>query len=168
MMTALIDELLAGDDDDQGDPDMVFLWLTDDPELNRQSEAKMLATSGVLTAFNTKVIKPEVDAPTFEKGMVYFLNMQKLGSATSYVKVGDGRHYTLWQMVANTVAEMGTRFIVVVNEGTSRCTWEGCHRGRDHHAEVHSGELGPVGWLSRSSSGCVRHPRIFRAPLQRH
>lgn len=117
IMTALIDQLRAGTEDGkEGDPNLVVLWLTDDPELNRQTEAKMLTTSGALTFFDLKVVDADVDAPTLARGMIYFLNTQKLGTGTSYVKNGDGRAYTLWQMIANTIAAENTTFILVIDE----------------------------------------------------
>jgi type III restriction enzyme len=46
--TALIERLLGGSEDTSGDPELVFVWMTDDPELNKQTYDKMLATSTVL------------------------------------------------------------------------------------------------------------------------
>lgn len=117
IMTALIDELLGGDaDGGEGDPELVFLWLTDDPELNLQSAEKMLATSSVLTAFDVIPIDTRVNAETFAPGKVYFLNTQKLASSTSYVKRGDGREYTLWEMVRNTISQDTTKFVLIIDE----------------------------------------------------
>ena len=117
IMTALIDELIGGDaDGGEGDPDLVFLWLTDDPELNLQSAEKILATSSVLSAFDVVPIDTRVNAEIFLSGKVYFLNTQKLASSTSYVKRGDGREYTLWEMVRNTIARDATKFVLVIDE----------------------------------------------------
>src|SRR5450759_3235895 len=38
----LIDQLFGGDDGVLSRPDTVFLWLSDSPELNAQSKAKLL------------------------------------------------------------------------------------------------------------------------------
>ena len=117
IMTALIDELLGGNaDGSEGDTELVFLWLTDDPELNLQSAEKMLATSSVLTAFSVIPIDTRVNAETFIPGKVYFLNTQKLASSTSYVKRGDGREYTLWAMVRNTISQDKTKFVLIIDE----------------------------------------------------
>ena len=117
IMTALIDELLGGDaDGNEGDPELVFLWLTDDPELNLQSASKMLGTSSVLSAFDVIPIDTRVNAETFTPGKVYFLNTQKLASKTSYVKRGDGREYTLWEMVRNTINQDPTKFVLIIDE----------------------------------------------------
>lgn len=129
MMTALIDQLLAGDENGtEGDPDLVFLWLTDDPELNKQSASKLLATSSVLTAFNVRMIDASVNSETLSPGNVYFLNTQKLGLSTSYVKKGDGRDYTVWEIIENTIAAGPTKFVLIIDEA---------HRGaRGKEAEL--------------------------------
>ena len=79
MMTALIERLLEGDDTAEGDRNLVFVWLTDDPELNKQSIQKIDATSSVLTAFDLVPMDGSVDQERLDAGKVYFINTQKLG-----------------------------------------------------------------------------------------
>jgi type III restriction enzyme len=56
MITALIEKILGGDgvipDDHEFDaePDAVFLWLSDQPELNRQSRLRLLTSTTTSTA----------------------------------------------------------------------------------------------------------------------
>ena len=88
MATALIDELLGGDENTPGDPRLTFLWLTDQPELNKQTYDKMLATSSVLLPGQLVVVDAALDAEYLGPGRVYFLNTQKLGANTSFVKSG--------------------------------------------------------------------------------
>lgn len=45
MATAFIEELLRGSDTGDPDPDYFYLWLTDQPELNKQNFDKMKAPS---------------------------------------------------------------------------------------------------------------------------
>lgn len=118
MVTALIDELLEGGetDDSNVDPDAVFVWLTDQPELNKQTYDKMLATSGVLTSSRLVIIDAGFDVERLEPGKVYFLNTQKLGSGTSFVKRGDARTFTLWETLAATAATSATRFVLIIDE----------------------------------------------------
>lgn len=118
MATALLEELLEGSEEDGegGDPDMVFLWLTDQPELNKQTMTKMLRMSSVFSDHNLVVIDGGFDAEQFEPGNVYFLNTQKLGANTSFVKTGDGRTYTLWETVNNTVEAAPSKFVLILDE----------------------------------------------------
>jgi type III restriction enzyme len=116
MATALIDELLEGVEDTPGDPELTFLWLTDQPELNKQTLDKMLRTSGVLTQKNLVVIDAGLDEETLAPGNVYFLNTQKLASSSSLVRKGDDRTFTLWETLSNTVTKDPTKFVLVIDE----------------------------------------------------
>lgn len=117
MMTTLIDELLAGNENEGGgDPELVFVWLTDQPELNKQTYDKMIATSGVLTSNELTIIDAGLDAETLAPGKVYFLNTQKLGSGTSFVKSGDGRAFTLWETLKNTVSHDPSKLVLILDE----------------------------------------------------
>lgn len=118
IVTALIDELLEGGELDASDaePNSVFVWLTDQPELNKQTYDKMLATSGVLTSSRLVIIDAGFDSERLEPGRVYFLNTQKLGSGTSFVTRGDARTFSLWETLAATAAASGTRLVLIIDE----------------------------------------------------
>lgn len=124
--TAVIERILEGDDDHSADPEARFLWITDQPELNEQTKNKMLATSSVLTAGRLEIIDAKLDQETFSAGKVYFLNTQKLGRNSTLIRDGDGRTYTLWQTIANTIAEHPANFYVVIDEAH-----RGMHEGRE-------------------------------------
>lgn len=116
MMTALMEHLLEGTDEVPGDPGLTFLWLTDQPELNRQTYEKIVATSGLLTPAKLVIIDAGVDLEQLVPGTIYLLNTQKLGSATSFVKPSDERTFTLWQTIRNTAEASPTRFVLIVDE----------------------------------------------------
>ncbi|MDR0481721.1 MAG: DEAD/DEAH box helicase family protein [Cellulomonadaceae bacterium] len=100
-----------------------FLWVTDDPSLNRQTLAKMMDSASDMDLSRMMVIENDFDAETFDPGFIYFLNIQKLGvKATLSRSREDGRHYSLWETIANTVDQRPGQFVVVVDEahrGTS-------------------------------------------------
>ena len=116
--TAVIERILAGDHDHPADPDATFLWITDQPELNEQTRNKMLATSSELTSSMLETINGGLDRnrETFTPGKVYFLNTQKLGRNSGLVKPGDDGEFTLWQIIAATIAERPTNFYVILDE----------------------------------------------------
>ena len=52
MITQLFEELLYGDADHIGDPDSIFIWLSDSPELNEQTRMKIETKSDKIPAMN--------------------------------------------------------------------------------------------------------------------
>ena len=77
--TRLMGRIFDGDDQADSEPDAVFLWTTDLPELNQQTFEKMVDTSDVLSAMSLEVIDSTFNSRTFLPGRVHFLNTQKLG-----------------------------------------------------------------------------------------
>lgn len=116
IVTAAIEKILQGDDAGNKVPDAVFLWLTDQPELNEQTRRKMLASSTVLGANRLVVIDSQFDSPTLYPGHIHFLNIQKLGKEKALVTIGDGRANTIWDTVRNTVAQFPGRFFLIIDE----------------------------------------------------
>ncbi|MGI8738955.1 MAG: DEAD/DEAH box helicase [Gammaproteobacteria bacterium] len=124
MMTSLIERILFGKGglEDHDDPDFltepnaVFLWLSDSPQLNQQSLEKMsVAASGELIG-RLEPVEARFDAEYFEPGFIYFLNSQKLGVAGLLTKKGDGRQYSIWETINNTIQRQQDRFYVVIDE----------------------------------------------------
>lgn len=116
MATSLIERILDGDDHAEPDPDAVFLWITDLPELNRQTYEKMLGSSDVLSPLSMEIIESSFSQRAFLPGRLYFLNTQKLGKDKLLTTRGDGREFTIWQTIDNTIEEFGARFVVVIDE----------------------------------------------------
>lgn len=115
--TAAIERLFNGDDFGPGDPEATVLWVTDDPSLNEQTRRKMDMSSSLLASGQLVTIDAAFDQEMFDPGRVYFLNIQKLGKATGYVKGGvDKRTYSLWTTLRRTVEERGGHFVVVIDE----------------------------------------------------
>ena len=56
------------------------------------------------------------DKEVFEDGHIYFLNTQKLSVTSKLTKNGDGRTYTIWQTLANTVREKSDRLYFIIDE----------------------------------------------------
>jgi Type III restriction enzyme, res subunit len=132
MMTALIEKILGGDGGIPGDhefdaePDAVFLWLSDQPELNRQSRLRLLASSNRLRSHDLVVVASDLDAEFFDGGKVFFLNSQKLGRDKLLTSYGDGRHWTIWDTIRNTQLRQPDRFYVIIDEA---------HRGMNVSAQ---------------------------------
>jgi len=114
--TRLIERIIEGDDHAPPNSDVAFLWITDLPELNLQTRDKMLDISDVLSPFALTVIKSSFDRPRLPAGHIYFLNTQKLGRDKLLTTLGDRRQYTIWQTLDNTIEQMGSRFVVIIDE----------------------------------------------------
>lgn len=141
MMTALIERVLFGkggleDFDDPSfviEPDAVFLWLSDSPQLNQQSLEKMSIAGSSELVGRLEPVDAIFDAEHFTPGHVYFLNSQKLSVAGLLTKKGDGRLYSIWETVNNTIARQKSRFYVVIDEAH-----RGMRRTRNEQAEAKS------------------------------
>ena len=51
-----------------------------------------------------------------EDGHIYFLNTQKLSKSSNLTKHSDGRQYTIWETISNTVREKGDRLYFIIDE----------------------------------------------------
>jgi len=114
--TALIERIVEGDEGHPPDDDAVFLWLSDQPDLNEQSRRKILAASGTFGTDDLITIDSAFDQERFAPRKVYFLNIQKLGRGTYLVTPGDERNFTIWDTVSNTVAAVPGSFWLVLDE----------------------------------------------------
>jgi len=123
--TSVIENALSNSDaTEEAGP--TFLWVTDDPSLNRQTQAKMLDSASDIQPSQLTIIDSDFDKEVFEPNQVYFLNIQKLGvkSTLSRSKVDD-RTFSLWETIANTIDQRPDGFVVVVDEahrGTATST----------------------------------------------
>lgn len=116
MLAATIEQVLFGADGFSPEPDAVFLWLSDQPELNEQSRARLLSATSMLREHQLVTVQPEFDQEQFEGGKVYFLNTQKLGKDKGLTTKSDSRTFTIWETVQNTAEHLRDRFYVVIDE----------------------------------------------------
>lgn len=121
-ITALLERVLTGDETHAADPQAVFLWLSDAPELNAQSRDKIIAQSSVFREQDLILVEPSFSQELLESGKVYFLNTQKLSKDSLLTKSGDEREYTIWQTIENTAQSRPDHFYLVIDEA---------HRGMD-------------------------------------
>jgi type III restriction enzyme len=116
IMTLLMERLWAGHESIAPDPQAVFLWISDSPELNLQSRDKVEAASDVFPRSRLVIIDTEFDRERFAPGHVYFLNTQKLGVSSLLTKEGNRREWTIWQTIENTAKANPAHFNVIVDE----------------------------------------------------
>ncbi|WP_406885185.1 DEAD/DEAH box helicase [Bacillus cereus] len=116
IMTTLFEEILYGNEDNIGDPDSVFVWLSDSPELNEQTRLKIESKSDKIPVRDLVTIDSNFSAEYFEGGHVYFLNTQKLGSDKLLTSSSDKRQYSIWETLTNTAKRIPKKFYVVIDE----------------------------------------------------
>ena len=129
IMTLLMERLWAGHESIAPDPNAIFLWLSDSPELNIQSKEKIEAASDVFPRSRLVVVDTDFDSERFVPGHIYFLNTQKLGISSLLTKPGDARTWTIWQTIENTAKTSPAHFNVIVDEA---------HRGMGLSAKAES------------------------------
>ena len=117
IMSALIEAVLFGDEQYMEQPNAIIVWLSDSPQLNEQSKQKIDSKADKIKLSQCVTISEEsFDKEVFEDGHVYFLNTQKLSVTSKLTKNGDGRTYTIWQTLANTVWEKSDRLYFIIDE----------------------------------------------------
>lgn len=117
--TAVIEAVLHGSSDlgIDADPRATFLWVTDDPALNRQTRYKMLAGSDLLQPAQLVVLDNDFLDSTLHAGRVYFLNIQKLSKTSGLSHGGRNlRQYSMWEILVNTINGRDTDLCLVLDE----------------------------------------------------
>src|SRR5574344_1487943 len=108
------------------EPDAIFVWLSDSPELNAQSRKKIDYKADKIRLDQCVTSEDEsFDREMLEDGHIYFLNTQKLGVNSNLTKRSDSRQYTIWETIANTVREKPDHLYFIIDEA---------HRGMQGNA----------------------------------
>lgn len=117
IMSALIEDILFGNENYAEQPNAIIIWLSDSPQLNEQSKQKIDSKANKIRLTQCVTISEEsFDKELFEDGHIYFLNTQKLSVSSKLTKNGDDRTYTIWQTLANTVREKSDRLYFIIDE----------------------------------------------------
>lgn len=149
---AVIEALFGGDPDRDFDPDpgAVVLWFTDDPSLNEQTRFRLLDAADRITPVRLDVIENTFNQEKLEAGKVYFLNAQKLGKNSLLVRGGpdasregaqtvlpmpEGRAFTMWDTLANTIADERLTLYLVLDEA---------HRGMKARSQSDTAEKATI------------------------
>lgn len=116
IMASLIEAIYFGDETHADQPEAIFLWLSDSPQLNEQSKLKIDGKADRIRLNQTVTITEDsFDQEYFDDGHIYFLNTQKLSKTSNLTKSGD-RNYTIWETLANTARDKSDRFYVIIDE----------------------------------------------------
>lgn len=117
VMTTVIENILNGTETTVEQPEAIFVWLSDSPQLNEQSKTKIITKADKIRPNQCVTIADDsFDQELLEDGMIYFLNTQKLGKSSRLVNNGDSRTYTIWQTLQNTARQKGDHLYVIIDE----------------------------------------------------
>lgn len=117
VMSALIEAIYYGDDLYPDQNEAIFIWLSDSPQLNEQSRLKIDLKADKIRLNQCETISDDsFDMEVLEDGHIYFLNTQKLSKSSNLTKHSDGRQYTIWETLANTVREKADRLYFIIDE----------------------------------------------------
>lgn len=117
IISSLIEDIFFGSEQFTEQPDAIFVWLSDSPQLNEQSKQKIELKADRIRLDQCIVISDEsFDAEVLEDGRIYFLNTQKLGKAGNLSRHSDTRQYTIWETIENTAKLKSDRLYFVIDE----------------------------------------------------
>ena len=117
MLAALVERVYCGDENYSAQPKAIFVWLSDSPELNRQSKDKFWFNADGIKHSQLVMIEDEnFDAKTLDDGKIYFLNTQKLGKGSNLTRHSDFRQYTIWETLSNTIAAKTDKIYFIIDE----------------------------------------------------
>lgn len=131
MAAAVIEALFYGSEKFDFDPDegAVVLWFSDDPNLNDQTRMRLMDASEKFTSSDLVTIEPPFAKAKLDPGRVYFLNTQKLSknskltrghvedeSQPALISTPDMQCYTIWETIANTIADEDLTLYLVLDE----------------------------------------------------
>lgn len=117
VMTTVIEDILNGTDTIVEQPEAIFVWLSDSPQLNEQSKMKIMQKADKIRPNQCVTIEDDsFDQEMLDEGTIYFLNTQKLSKASRLVSNGDNRTYTIWETLQNTADQKGDHLYVIIDE----------------------------------------------------
>jgi hypothetical protein len=150
--TAVIEGLLFGssDLDTDADPRIAFLWITDDPALNRQTRGRMFEASELLAPWTLREIDESFTDADLAPGHVFFLNTQKLSKSSRLVQSGtNNRESSFWDILRTTIRGTATDLVMVLDEahrGMKRVADRQTIVSRLIHGEPGSNPPMPIVW----------------------
>ena len=118
LMARFIEDLLCGDEEGMvaAMPESIVVWLSDAPELNEQSKKKIERYCDRIVFGQCKTLDESFRGEKLEPGKIYFLNTQKLSKTSKMTQSGDGRDWTIWETLQNTIDDYGQQLVLIIDE----------------------------------------------------
>ena len=117
IMVSLVEDILYGTEFYSEQPNAIFVWLSDSPQLNEQSKNKFLKSDKIRVSQCVTVEDKSFDKEMFDDGKIYFINTQKIGKTGNLSsKKGDNRTFTIWETIENTANNKSDRLYFIIDE----------------------------------------------------
>ncbi|MSS58806.1 DEAD/DEAH box helicase [Erysipelotrichaceae bacterium Oil+RF-744-GAM-WT-6] len=113
ILISFIENTLFGDEIKPAEPNSVFIWLSDSPELNNQTRLKFEEKGDRLSPGSLVTIESTYDSEMLSPGHIYFINTQKLGRDKLLTKISDSRQYSIWETIQNTVNRNPRTYLII-------------------------------------------------------
>lgn len=98
-------------------PEAIFVWLSDSPELNEQSKQKIeLKTNKLRFGQCVTIVEDSFDMEMLENGHIYFLNTQKISRSGKLTQHSDDRQYTIWETLDSTIQNKSDHLYFIIDE----------------------------------------------------
>ena len=115
--SALIEQIFCGSSFVAEQPNAIVVWLSDSPELNKQSRDKIETKADRIQIGQCITIEDEsFDQEMLDDGYIYFLNTQKLSKNSNLTSHSDSRQYTIWETLNNTILAKSDRLYMIIDE----------------------------------------------------
>ena len=117
IMASFMEDIYYGSEKYPEQPDAIFVWLSDSPQLNEQSRQKIDQKADKIRMDQCVMISDDsFDQEYLDDRHIYFLNTQKLGKAGNLSRHSDTRQYTIWETIENTAREKADRLYFIIDE----------------------------------------------------
>ena len=120
---AVLEALFYGDDIEAGHADLTVVWLSDLPNVNEQTLAKIKLASDLIRDDQLVQVDTGFVGDELLPNRVYFLNTQKLRESSHLVSESEERAFTIWEVLDRTMRRDPSRFVLIIDEA---------HRGMEH------------------------------------
>ncbi len=116
IMVSLVEDIFYGTENYSEQPNAIFVWLSDSPQLNEQSKNKFLKSDKISVSHCITVREDNFDQEVFDDGNIYFINTQKITKTANLCKHSDNRQFTIWETIENTAKQKSDRLYFIIDE----------------------------------------------------
>lgn len=117
MLASLVEMVYNGNEKYPAQSDAIFVWLSDSPELNKQSRDKFYFNADRINSDKLIMIDESNFSQEFlDDGKIYFLNTQKLSKTSRLTRQAENRQYTIWETLENTIKDKASKLYCIIDE----------------------------------------------------
>ena len=135
MAAAALEALFYGDDIEPALADLTVVWLSDLPNVNEQTLAKVKLASDLIRDDQLAQVDTGFVGDQLTPNSLYFLNTQKLRESSHLVSESEERAFTIWEVLDRTIRRDPSRFVLIIDEA---------HRGMERKKDKATAEAASI------------------------